>query len=95
MVGGRAPWRASFRALASMAWTAPLDVLALAIPVATVPLFLYRVFLLSVAGETVQGLSRTRAIAAAALLGVATFLMLIAVSMILFVATAGPPGPTP
>jgi len=69
MVGGKAPWRASFRAMSSMAWTAPIDVLALmAAPVALL-LACYRLFLLSEAARVLHGVSRARGIVAALLLG--------------------------
>jgi len=83
MLGGKAPWSASFRALGSMAWTAPLDVLALAMGPLAIPLLFYRLFLISTAGQTLHGLSSGRSIAAAMIMGVGAFGLIIAASTVI------------
>lgn len=87
MLGGKAPWSASFRAMASMSWTAPLDVIALSFPPLAVVLLAYRLFLLSLAGQTLHGLSRAKSIAAAAMLGFAAFFLLLGLSTVIALMT--------
>lgn len=91
MMGGYAPWRASFRAIASMAWTAPLDVLALVTAYAAVPLAFYRLFLLSEAARVLHGLSRARAIGAAFILGGISFFLLTVIATVLTVLIGAQP----
>ncbi len=83
MVGGRAPWRASFRAMASMAWTAPIDVGALLFAPVAISLAFYRLYLLHEAARVLHGLSRGRAIAAALILGVLSFIGLVGIATLL------------